>query len=308
MKRILGLDLGSTSIGWAIIDENSEEITNADSAVQNQDKIIAIGSRIIPLNPDESTQFSKGQALTKNADRTAKRTQRKGYDCYQLRRALLSDELKRLGMHNGTTLDLSTLDLWGLRVKAPYEKVSLLELARVLLHINQKRGYRAVKSDFGDKKIGEYVSQVVGRYNELHSLGLTIGQFMHKNLMEDSAFRCKEKVYPRDAYVEEFDAIMACQQQFYPEILTNEDVSHIRNYIIFHQRPLKSQKGLVGNCTFEKDKARCPISHPRFYQWSEDNPKRRQARSVWNETTLSSRSSVQSLNASRQSDSTRNTR
>ena len=65
MKRILGLDLGSTSIGWAIIDENSEEITNVDSTVQNQDKIIAIGSRIIPLNPDESTQFSKGQALTK---------------------------------------------------------------------------------------------------------------------------------------------------------------------------------------------------------------------------------------------------
>ena len=58
MKRILGLDLGSTSIGWAIIDENSEEITNADSTVQNQDKIVAIGSRIIPLNPDESTRFS----------------------------------------------------------------------------------------------------------------------------------------------------------------------------------------------------------------------------------------------------------
>ena len=114
MKRILGLDLGSTSIGWAIIDENSEEIVNADSAVQNQDKIIAIGSRIIPLNPDESTQFSKGQALTKNADRTAKRTQRKGYDRYQLRRALLFDDLKRFGMFNGSTLKLSTIAFWGL--------------------------------------------------------------------------------------------------------------------------------------------------------------------------------------------------
>lgn len=251
MKRILGLDLGSTSIGWAIIDENSKEITNADSTVQNQDKIVAIGSRIIPLNQDESTQFSKGQALTKNADRTAKRTQRKGYDRYQLRRALLLDELKRLGMHNGTTLKLSTLDLWGLRAKAPCEKVSLLELGRVLLHINQKRGYRTIKSDFGDKKTGEYVSQVVGRYNELHSLGLTIGQFMHKNLMADSAFRCKERVYPRDAYVEEFDAIMACQQRFYPEVLTSEVVSYIRNHIIFYQRPLKSCKHLVARCQLE---------------------------------------------------------
>lgn len=251
MKRILGLDLGSTSIGWAIINENSKEITNANSTIQNQDKIVAIGCRIIPLNPDESTQFSKGQALTKNADRTAKRTQRKGYDRYQLRRALLLDELKHLGMYNGTTLKLSTLDLWGLRSKAPCEKVSLLELGRVLLHINQKRGYRTVKSDFGDKKTGEYVSQVVSRYNELHSLGLTIGQFMYKNLMEDSGFRCKDRVYPRDAYVEEFDAIMACQQQFYPEILTTEVVSHIRNYIIFHQRPLKSCKHLVARCQLE---------------------------------------------------------
>ncbi len=251
MKRVLGLDLGSTSIGWAIVEEYSKEATSTDIEVSQKDKIVAIGSRIIPLNPDESTQFSKGQALTKNADRTAKRTQRKGYDRYQLRRALLLDELKRLGMHNGTTPKLSTLDLWGLRAKAPYEKVSLLELGRVLLHINQRRGYRTVKSDFGDKKTGEYVSQVVGRYNELHSLGLTIGQYMHKNLMADSAFRCKERVYPRDAYVEEFDAIMSCQQQFYPEILTNEAVSHIRNYIIFHQRPLKSCKHLVARCQLE---------------------------------------------------------
>ena len=251
MKRILGLDLGSASIGWAIIEENSKEATSADIEAIQKDKIVAIGSRIIPLNVDESTQFSKGQAITKNADRTAKRTQRKGYDRYQLRRTLLLDELKRLGMHNGTTLKLSTLDLWGLRAKAVTEQISLLELGRVLCHINQKRGYRTVKSDFGDKKTGEYVSQVVDRYNELHSLGLTIGQFMHKNLMADNAFRCKERVYPRDAYAEEFDTIMACQKQFYPEVLTEEGVSYIRNYIIFHQRPLKSCKHLVARCQLE---------------------------------------------------------
>lgn len=250
MARVLGLDLGSSSIGWAVIEENSTEVTTGPVA-PTTDKILDIGSRIIPLNTDESTQFSKGQALTKNADRTAKRTQRKGYDRYQLRRALLLDEITRLGMHNGTTLKLSTLDLWGIRAKAPCERVSLLELGRVLMHINQKRGYRTIKSDFGDKKTGEYVSQVVGRYNELHSLGLTIGQFMHKHLMADEAFRCKERVYPRDAYVEEFDAIMACQKQYYPEVLTDEVIAHLRNHIIFHQRPLKSCKHLVARCQLE---------------------------------------------------------
>lgn len=251
MKRILGLDLGSASIGWAIIEENSKEATSADIEAIQKDKIVAIGSRIIPLNVDESTQFSKGQAITKNADRTARRTQRKGYDRYQLRMATLLRKLSELGMYNGTTLKLDTLSLWGLRAKAVTEQISLLELGRVLCHINQKRGYRTVKSDFGDKKTGEYVSQVVDRYNELHSLGLTIGQFMHKNLMADNAFRCKDRVYPRDAYVEEFDTIMACQKQFYPEVLTEEGVSYIRNYIIFHQRPLKSCKHLVARCQLE---------------------------------------------------------
>lgn len=250
MKRVLGLDLGSTSIGWAVIEEHSEEIID-DKTPLSKDTILGLGSRIIPLNPDESTQFSKGQALTKNADRTAKRTQRKGYDRYQLRRSLLMDKLSSLGMYSGTTLKCSKLELWGLRAKAVNEQISLLELGRVLCHINQKRGYRTAKSDFGDKKTGDYVAQVVERYRELTERGLTIGQLMHENLKANEAYRCKERVYPRVAYVEEYDKIMACQHTFYPEVLTSDVIAHIRDYIIFHQRPLKSCKHLVGKCELE---------------------------------------------------------
>ncbi len=253
MKRVLGLDLGSSSIGWAIIEENSKEVlSETDSA--DKDKIIAIGTRIIPYASDDKSgqQFSAGQAITKNADRTAKRTQRKGYDRYQLRRMLLLEELKRLGMYDGTGLRLSKLDLWALRAKAVEEQISLPELGRVLSHINQKRGYRTAKSDFGDKKSGDYVRQVVARYRELHEQNKTIGQFLYQKLSTDSAFRCKERVYPRDAYVEEFDAIMACQRRYYPEILTDKAITHIRDYIIFHQRPLKSCKHLVGRCELER--------------------------------------------------------
>ena len=39
MKRVLGLDLGSTSIGWAVIEENTtEQLTDTQS--QEKDKII----------------------------------------------------------------------------------------------------------------------------------------------------------------------------------------------------------------------------------------------------------------------------
>ena len=252
MARVLGLDLGSSSIGWAIIDENSKEVVTSDDNVLQKDKIVAIGSRIIPLNVDESTQFSKGQAITKNADRTARRTQRKGYDRYQLRRSLLLKKLGELRMYAGSTLKLPTLELWGLRAKAVTRQVALLELGRVLCHINQKRGYRTAKSDYGDKKLGAFVGEVVARHRELYEKGQTVGQFLYDALKSNPAFRCKEKVYPRNAYIEEFDAIMSCQKQFYPEVLTEEVVAHLRDNIIFHQRPLKSCKHLVARCELEK--------------------------------------------------------
>lgn len=253
MKRVLGLDLGSSSIGWAVVDECSSEILNEGNFVATEkDNIVDIGSRIIPLDVDESTQFSKGQSLTKNADRTKCRTQRKGYDRYQLRRALLLDELKRLGMYDGQPLKLSTLGLWRLRAKAVTDKISLKELGRILCHLNQKRGYRTVKSDFEDKKQGAYVKAVVERYGELHEQGVTIGQYMYNELKKDSAFRCKDRIYPRDAYVEEFDAVMTRQRTFYPDVLTDSVIAHIRDYIIFHQRPLKSCKHLVAKCELER--------------------------------------------------------
>lgn len=253
MKRVLGIDLGSTSIGWAIIDEYSNEVSsNTEATILNNDKIVAIGSRIIPLTTDESSQFSKGQAITKNSDRTLKRTQRKGYDRYQLRRSALLKELSELGMYNGTTLHLSKLALWELRAKAVEEQISLLELGRVLCHINQKRGYRTVKSDYSDKATGEYVGKVVGNYRTIQESHLTIGQHLYNNLKEDSAFRCKEIIFPRDAYIEEFDTIIAQQRKYYPEALTDKIIDKIRNRIIFHQRPLKSCKHLVAKCELER--------------------------------------------------------
>ena len=252
MKRVLGLDLGSSSIGWAVVEENSVEVTQQETDSCNSDRIVAIGSRIIPLSTDESSQFSAGQALTKNADRTQRRTQRKGYDRYQLRRALLLEELARLGMYAGETLKLHKLELWKLRAMATTEQLSLLELGRVLCHLNQKRGYKTAKTDYSDKKQGAYVQQVVGNYSEIHKLGVTVGQYMYDNLKANPAFRCKERVYPRDAYVEEFDAIMACQRKYYPTLLTDSVVDRIRDYIIFHQRPLKSCKHLVARCELER--------------------------------------------------------
>lgn len=248
MKQILGLDLGSSSIGWAVVEENNEEII-VENEVTQPDRIVGLGSRVI--NGDECTDFAKGKSITINSDRTARRTQRKGYDRYQLRRALLIEELRRLGLYGEAPLRLPKLDLWRVRANAAEQQVSLQELGRVLCHINQKRGYRTVKSDYGEKKLGDYVKAVVGNHRELQELHQTVGQYLYSHIKDDEAYRCKDRIYPRVAYVEEYDAIMATQQRYYPEILTDSVVAHIRDYIIFHQRPLKSVKHLVSYCELE---------------------------------------------------------
>lgn len=256
MKRILGLDLGVSSIGWALIE------TDNDNTPSN---IIGMGSRIVPLTPDDSKEFTHGNAISKNQKRTQKRTQRKGYDRYQLRRLYLTEKLKAMGMlPDEELIKLPVLDLWQLRADAATKgkQLSLKELGRVLYHLNQKRGYKHSKSDdTDDSKQRDYVATINNRYHDLLGMGITIGQFFAQKLKESEVcnekgvfytFRIKEQVYPRAAYIAEFDQIMNCQKTFYPEVLTEENIDELRNKIIYYQRPLKSCKHLVSICEFEK--------------------------------------------------------
>lgn len=242
LMKILGLDLGVTSIGWALVEETAKE-----------KKIIAMGSRIIPLTPDDKDEFASGNKISKNQRRTAKRTQRKGYDRYQLRRSRLKEHLTLANMLPGENLiKLPSLELWGLRAKAVSQKILLTELGRVLIHLNQKRGYRSSRSDANlDKKDTEYVAQVKNRYQLLKDNGQTIGQYFYGELQKNSYYKIKQQVYPREAYIEEFDAVLAQQAKHWPNILTKEFIKTLRDEVIYYQRNLKSQKGLVSVCEFE---------------------------------------------------------
>ena len=251
-KNILGLDLGTTSIGWSLIELDKH---NAPT------KIIAMGSRIIPLSSDERDQFQKGQAISKNQDRTISRTQRKGYDRKQLKK---SDDFKyslkkALEAHNifpsKELFNLSMLNLWKLRSDAASKPVEAEELGRVLYMLKQKRGYKSARSEANaDKKETDYVHEVKGRYAQLKDRDQTIGQFFYEGLKnaaeKNQYFRIKEEVYPREAYMEEFDTIINIQKEHHL-FLTDELIHSLRNEIIYYQRKLKSQKGLLNVCEFE---------------------------------------------------------
>lgn len=152
-KKVLALDLGVTSIGWAI---TNEEV--------NVSSILGLGSRIIPLSVDDSNEFSTGNAISQNAKRTQKRTQRKGYDRFQLRRQNLIEFLNRYGiMPDEKLMAIPPLSLWALRAKAVSEPVTPHELGRVLYHVNHKRGYRSSRAEESstDKKETQYVAEVM---------------------------------------------------------------------------------------------------------------------------------------------------
>lgn len=65
-------------------------------------------------------------------------------------------------------------------------------------------------------------------------------------------------------YLAEFKAI--CEKQKLDKNLGPEIVRQIEK-AIFDQRPLKSQKGQVGKCVFEKNKTKCPSSHPMYEEF-----------------------------------------
>lgn len=87
-KRILGLDLGTNSIGWALIEQNFES---------KEGKILGLGSRIIPMSQDVLGKFDAGQSISQTAERTRYRSVRKLYQRDNLRRERLHRVLNILG-------------------------------------------------------------------------------------------------------------------------------------------------------------------------------------------------------------------
>ena len=101
MKRILGLDLGSNSIGWGLIEQDFG---------QREGKIIAAGSRIIPMDQGLLGDFEKGNTVSQTAERTFYRSARKLRARHLLRRERLHRVLHILGFlptHYDKQIDFS---------------------------------------------------------------------------------------------------------------------------------------------------------------------------------------------------------
>jgi len=256
MKKVLGLDLGTTSIGWALINE--AENKNEESA------IIKLGVRVNPLSTDEQQDFEKGKSITTNANRTLKRHARRNLDRFKLRRKVLIENLIKANIINNQTLlsedgKDSTFTSYEIRAKSTFEKISLEEFARVLLMINKKRGYKSSRKTDAQED-GEAID-AMGIAKLINKEKITPGEYIY-SLLKNGA-----KVLPdfyRSDLEAEFLAIWDFQKQFHPNILTNELLASLegKNKIEFEKEFKKA-----GIEKAETPKGKAPERKLTEYEW-----------------------------------------
>jgi len=274
MAKILGLDLGTNSIGWAIRDTNKEG-----------NQIIDTNVIVFPQGVGEE----KGVEFSLASERTKHRASRKLYKRRKKRKAdllkiliengfcpLTNDELVIWSVYKkGQEMKYPTdnfdfsewlkINPYEVRAKAANHMVSKQELGRALYHMCQRRGF---KSGRKDADAGKDFERYLVEKSELEKSGFkTLGEYYYDLLKNNINVRKtkfntddQEVNSSRISYVEEFNILMKAQN-------ISKELSDAFFDAIFFQRPLKSQKGAVGKCTLEKTKTRCPISHPLFEEF-----------------------------------------
>lgn len=282
--KILGLDLGTNSLGWAVVETENKE----------QFELLEKGVRIFT----EGVKIEKGVEKSRAAERTEARGKRRLYFRRKLRKY---ETLKVLINNNMCPLSILELQKWRqfrnpltgtlesfknypispnflswlqtkdqatikhsnpyyFRAKAVEKKISPIDLGRALYHIAQRRGFLSNRLEGTKENDGVVKAGISELSKEIDDSGCkTLGQYFYKNYIKSEKVRTRY-THREEHYLAEFKEI--CKIQEISKELENE-----LERAIFYQRPLKSQKGLIGKCSFEKSKARCPISHPLFEEY-----------------------------------------
>ncbi len=272
MTTILGLDLGTNSIGWAIVEEYKGKFSLKDKGV-----------RIFP----EGVKNEQGKEISKAAERTSYRSVRRLKFRRKLRKietlkalsefdfcpALTTEELNSWRYQKIYPQNEAFRSWWltGDHTNTPYyfrnlavtEPLNLknqrdrFKIGRALYHIAQRRGFLSNRLDTKKESDGEVYTEI---QNISEAKGdKTLGQYFYQKYLHGEKIR-NHYTHREEHYLQEFQKICEVQQ------LSDEFATAIHR-AIFYQRPLKSQKGLVGKCVFEPKKPRCAVSRPEFEEF-----------------------------------------
>ena len=287
MRYRLALDLGTTSLGWAMIQLDKNDRPNA---------IIKAGVRIFSdgRNPKDGSSL----AVTRREARSMRRRR----DRLLKRKARMEKTLIDHGFFPANEIErkaLVTLDPYELRAKGLDEALLPEEFARALFHINQRRGFKSNrKTDKKDNDSGALKQAILGLRSQLDPQGSdgkarTVGELLWRRLTNTTLPPAQRTVRARyreqriikddgkskidksyDLYIDramieaEFDALWAKQASLNPTKFNNIAHDQLKDCLL-HQRPLKPVK--PGRCTLLPEEERAPLALPsvqrfRIYQ------------------------------------------
>lgn len=280
MTKILGIDTGTNSLGWAIVEKKADEYHLLDKGVNIF---------------QEGVKIEKGIESSKAADRTAHKAARVRNYRIKLRKIRLLRILS--DAHLCPPLSKAELSAW--RLKKEYPKNELFMqwqstddesektpyayrhkclhdcldfssitdryiLGRAFYHMIQRRGFLSNRKDQSGDDTGKVKESISNLTQEMHDDGYEyLGDYFYSLYNKGEKIR-NHYTARNEHYLAEFKAI--CEKQKLDKNLGPEIVRQIEK-AIFDQRPLKSQKGQVGKCVFEKNKTKCPSSHPMYEEF-----------------------------------------
>lgn len=280
MRYRLALDLGSTSLGWAMLRLDQE---NAPCAV------IKAGVRIFSdgRNPKDGSSLAvtrrEARAMRRRRDRLLKRKARMMHTLVA-HGFFPADEAARKA--------LELLNPYALRAKGLDEALKPEEFARALFHINQRRGFKSNrKTDKKDNDAGALKTAISKLRQALVEENCrSVGEWLHKRDASGQTVRARyrqqrvekedgktriDKSY--DLYIDramieaEFDALWAKQSALNPDQFNEKARAELKDCLL-HQRPLKPVK--PGRCTLMPEEERAPLALPsqqRFRIFQEVN-------------------------------------
>ncbi|MDQ7045709.1 MAG: type II CRISPR RNA-guided endonuclease Cas9 [Sulfurimonas sp.] len=262
-KVILGLDLGITSIGWALVNIEDENLEN--------NEIIDSGVRIFTIA--EHPKDGKSLALPRREARGARRTtKRKAQKIRAIKRLLLKNKiLTQNELDNLFIGNKGQKDIWLLRHEALYRELDNKELTRIMIHLAKHRGYFSNrKSEEPSDNEGKAVLSGIGQNKKVleDSKYLTVGEYISTKVKKrngkDSEGKLNyENSVARSMLIDEISIIFSKQKEFSNDLVTDELLEAYKE-IAFEQRALKSVADMVANCPFEVDEKRASKSSYSF--------------------------------------------
>jgi CRISPR-associated endonuclease Csn1 len=283
----LGIDMGVASIGWAV--------------VSTAEKKIASGVRIFPAGQNLKLPKEEQANYCRRTRRLARRRVRRKAE----RKKMISKALMELSWmpHDSTELETwHQQNVYEIRHRALFDKISLSELGRIIIHLNQRRGFLSLRKEVNEKnekeekKATKMLSEISALQNEIDASGhKTLGNHLYHLYQKDGIHvRLRNRHIRRQMLHHEFSLIWEKQRSYYPELLTDalrygttgkldnptkvvKPIPRVKSQtmleqfgienLTFFQRRVYWPASSVGKCELEPTEFRAPLADRRFQEF-----------------------------------------